>query len=151
MGARSRLNREAKGFNTASSFRSKRIEALCRTPVYFNSVCLNNTLRMRAMWTTPSRTPRIPLRKTTSDTGLLVQAAVRGLRSIYKPGFNIAKAGVHLLDLQDGSFEQGELALEEGVEDRSGLMKALDELNDRYSVGRYRSPVRGPVGFAADG
>lgn len=102
---------------------------------------------MRAIWTTPSRTPRIPLRKPTSDTRLLVQAAVRGLRSIYKPRFNIAKAVVHLLDLQEGSFEQGGLDLDEGVEDRSGLMKALDELNDRYGRGTVSMASAGTGGL----
>lgn len=76
-----------------------------------------------------------PLRSPTDDSGLLVQAAVRGLRTIYRPGFNIAKAEVHLLDLQDGSVEQRELDLDGGIDDRGTLMKAMDELNDRYGRG----------------
>lgn len=48
----------------------------------------------------------------TADTPLLVQAAVRGLQGIYKPGFKYVKAGVMLLDLQNGAVEQLELSLD---------------------------------------
>ncbi|WPB58660.1 Y-family DNA polymerase [Xylophilus sp. GOD-11R] len=82
-----------------------------------------------------SRAIMVPLRKATADTGLLVQAAVRGMEAIYRPGYNMSKAGVHLLDLQDGTVEQGELELDDGVEDRGGLMKAVDVLNQRYGRG----------------
>jgi len=40
----------------------------------------------------------VPLRRPTADTALLVQAAVLGLRAIYRPGFASIKAGVMLLD-----------------------------------------------------
>ena len=45
----------------------------------------------------------VPLRRPTSDTMLLVQAAVAGVRSIYKPGFQLAKAGVMLMELARGT------------------------------------------------
>ena len=50
---------------------------------------------------------------------------------VYRPGFLMAKASVHQLDLQDGSVEQGELDLDAGIEDRGGLMLAVDQLNQR--------------------
>ena len=59
-----------------------------------------------------SRSTVVPLRRPTADTPLLVQAAVRGLQGIYKPGFKYVKAGVMLLDLQNGAVEQLELSLD---------------------------------------
>ena len=82
-----------------------------------------------------SRSLIIPLRRPTADTVELVNAAVRGIEAIYRPGFNFAKAGVMLLDLQDGGIEQGELDLEPEPEARSHLMGTLDKLNDRYGRG----------------
>jgi len=93
-----------------------------------------------------SRATVVPLRKPTADTALLVQAAVRGMRVIYRPGFNMAKAGVHLLDLSDGSIEQGELDLDAGVEDRTHLMTAMDTLNHRYGRGTVALASAGTLG-----
>lgn len=90
-----------------------------------------------------SRSITVPLRRPTADSGQLVSTAVRGLRAIFKPGFNYAKAGVMLLDLQDGDVEQGELELDESEVDRSALMGALDTLNDRFG--------RSTVGLASAG
>ncbi len=82
-----------------------------------------------------SRSAVVPLRRPTSDTQLLVKAAVMGLHAIYKPGFNFIKAGVMLLDLQDGSVEQKELDLEPESPARGELMATLDKLNDRFGRG----------------
>ena len=82
-----------------------------------------------------SNSTTMPLRRSTSDTPLLVQAAVRGLQVIYRPGFNYIKAGVMLLDLQDGSVEQRELDLEDEPAGRGHLMSTMDNLNDRYGRG----------------
>ena len=46
-----------------------------------------------------------PRRRPTSDTALIVAAAVMGMRQIYLTGLNMAKAGVHLLDNQNGGVE----------------------------------------------
>ena len=102
----------------------------------------------------------LPLRRPTDDTVALVNAAVRGIEAIYRPGFNYSKAGVMLLDLQDGNLEQGELDLEPEALARGHLMEALDKLNDRYGRGTvvvarrpyyfprpsldYKRGVRGP-------
>ena len=83
-----------------------------------------------------ARSRVVPLRRPTADTGLLVAAALAGLKCIYEPGFAIAKAGVMLLDLQPWEFEQCELALaDDPSEDRSRLMFALDALNQRHGKG----------------
>ena len=94
-----------------------------------------------------SRSICVPLRRPTSDTGALVSAAVAGLKVIYKPGFNFAKAGVMLLDLQPDSVQQGELELDaDDVPERGMLMQALDSLNDRYGKGTVHMASAGLAG-----
>lgn len=83
-----------------------------------------------------AKSATVPLRRPTSDTAQIAQAAVRGLRQVWQPGFRIHKAGVMLLDLQDACVEQGELALEDDAAPRSGrLNAAMDRINDRYGRG----------------
>ena len=80
----------------------------------------------------------VPLRRPTSDTMLLVQAATAGVRSIYKPGFQLAKAGVMLMDLAPATdaAKQHELDFDEtGTKDRHRLMLAIDGINDRFGRG----------------
>ncbi|MDI1272346.1 Y-family DNA polymerase [Polaromonas sp.] len=94
-----------------------------------------------------SRSLILPLRRPTDDSMALVNAAVRGIEAIYRPGFNFAKAGVMLLDLQDGGIEQGELDLEPEPPARGQLMGTLDKLNDRYGRGTVTlgsAGVKGP-------
>jgi len=58
-----------------------------------------------------------------------------GMRSIYAPGFQLAKAGVMLLDLVPDTFVQGALDWGEPTtehRDRSQLMHAMDRVNDRF-------------------
>ena len=52
-----------------------------------------------------------------------------------------------LMDLQPDSVVQGELALEDdGVQSTSGLMTALDELNQRYGRGTVQVASAGLAG-----
>ena len=94
-----------------------------------------------------SRSITVPLRRPTSNTVALVSAAVAGLGGIYKPGFNFAKAGVMLLDLQPETVQQSELDLEaDDVPERGNLMQALDGLNDRYGKGTVHMASAGLAG-----
>ncbi|MEO5659567.1 MAG: Y-family DNA polymerase [Polaromonas sp.] len=96
-----------------------------------------------------SRSITVPLRRPSSDSRAIVQAAMHGLRLIFKAGYCYAKAGVMLLDLQDGRVEQHELALEDdaGKDDkRSALMRAMDRLNARYGPGTVSLASSGPPG-----
>ncbi|MDB6002492.1 MAG: DNA-directed polymerase, partial [Rhizobacter sp.] len=83
----------------------------------------------------------LPLVRPTSDTRLLVAAAVDSVRREFKQGFNYVKAGVVLVHLQPAGQTQGELdlfssAAEAGTQvperDRSALMAAMDDLNLRF-------------------
>ena len=94
-----------------------------------------------------SRSITVPLRRPSADTAVIVSAAVAGLKLIYRPGFQLAKAGVMLIDLQPDSVQQGELALEDdGVANTSGLMAALDGLNQRYGRGTVQMASAGLAG-----
>lgn len=96
-----------------------------------------------------SRTASQPLRYPSADTAVLVAAALAGLRSIYRPGFKYAKAGVMLLELHSDRLQQGELALDaedELIVDRGRLMSALDELNQRYGRGTVLMASAGLAG-----
>lgn len=97
-----------------------------------------------------ARSATVPLRRPSDDTAGITQAALRALLSIWQPGYRIHKAGVILLDLQDAGVEQGELALEKDTERvaGSGLMAALDRLNDRYGRGTVQVASAGLGGDA---
>lgn len=89
----------------------------------------------------------VPLRKPSADSASLIDAAARGLQRIYRPGFNFAKAGVMLLDIQDQGIEQHELQLDDAAPGRESLMRTIDTLNDRFGRG---SIVFGSAGLAGD-
>jgi len=83
-----------------------------------------------------SRSITVPLRRPSADTAAIVGAALSGLKSIYKPGYKYAKAGVMLLDLQSDTVQQTELDFQDDdAPDRGRLMASLDELNNRYGRG----------------
>lgn len=89
----------------------------------------------------------VQMRRPSADTAVIVAAALAGLRAIYRPGFNYAKAGVMLLDLQPDTVLQGELALEGDDEpDRGRLMTTLDGLNLRYGRGTVLMASAGLAG-----
>ncbi|BEP50501.1 Y-family DNA polymerase [Variovorax sp. V116] len=94
-----------------------------------------------------ARSLTVPLRRPTSDTAAITQAAVLGLECLFEPGYDLAKAGVMLLELSDGSILQGELDLEaEEGRERGKLNRAVDVLNDRYGKGTLRLASTGTEG-----
>ena len=90
----------------------------------------------------------IPLRRPTADTRHLVQAAVMGVTQIYKPGFQLSKAGIMLLDLMTDNVSQGEFDFDAPeTRDRGKLMAAMDAINGKY--GRGAIHVGSAVGAGA--
>jgi DNA polymerase V len=92
----------------------------------------------------PSAT--LPLRRPSADTRVLISAAVQALRSVFRTGFNYAKAGVMLVDLQPQAQEHTTPDLfdigpepEATTGERSDLMSELDALNQRF--GRHAVSV----------
>ena len=107
-----------------------------------------------------SRSVVVPMVRPVADTGAIVQAAVLGLRAIYRDGFKYAKAGVMLLELQPDSVRQGELDWGEvgdqgdggnggdggslaQQEDKTRLMSALDSINQRFGKGTMKMASAG--------
>ena len=83
-----------------------------------------------------SRSASVPLPSPTSDSAHITQAANALLKHIYRPGFQYAKAGVMLMDLQPASRHQMTLDWDEDMpENRSRLMRAMDQVNQRYGRG----------------
>ena len=100
-----------------------------------------------------SRSLIVPLVRPSADTGIIVHAALLGLKTKCRSGFKLAKAGVMLLDLQSDTISQGELDL--GCEsdehkgqgsDREQLMAAMDGLNPRYGRGTLKMASSGLAG-----
>ena len=85
-----------------------------------------------------SKSATIPMVRPTADSRLLTQAAVHGLRAIYRPGYLYAKAGVILLDLIESGVDQGELNFGSNDPRRIQLMATLDAINDKLGKGVVR-------------
>lgn len=79
----------------------------------------------------------VQLVEPSSDTTVLLAAAARGIRQIYKPGFKLSKAGVMLLDLSPCSLVQTSLIepVQPSTRDRSALMETVDQINARWGKG----------------
>lgn len=83
-----------------------------------------------------ARSITVPMVRPASDTSSLLSAAVRGLRTIYKPGYDLIKAGVILMDLSGTLVQQTELDFGSSMSDKTDqLMRTIDQLNDRYGRG----------------
>jgi DNA polymerase V len=95
-----------------------------------------------------SRSTVVPLRRASSDSRDITQAALLGLQAIYRPGYRYAKAGVMLLDLRPADLVQQELALDDDVADLGGsrLMQALDTVNQRFGRGTLNLASAGLAG-----
>lgn len=124
-----------------ASVRLRRQKSLCQSVLVF---VRTSPFRQEPQY---SRSMVMPLRRPTADTGLITQSALLGLSQIYRSGFNYAKAGVMLMDLQRDGIVQQELDLEpEEPKDRSALMSAVDVLNERYGRGTVELASAGQHG-----
>ena len=78
----------------------------------------------------------VPLGEPTCDTVKLVNAAVRGLRSIYLNGYSYKKSGVQLMGLQPKDSVQASLFDDTAEQDKSNkLMTLMDAVNQRMGNG----------------
>jgi DNA polymerase V len=96
-----------------------------------------------------SRSVVVPLRRPTSDTMDIVRGALMALDVIYRPGYQLSKAGVMLMDLQAGNLHQCELPLDTGdgdIEGRKRLMTAMDTINQRFGRGTMKLGSAGLTG-----
>ncbi|ART57244.1 DNA polymerase V subunit UmuC (plasmid) [Acidovorax carolinensis] len=99
-----------------------------------------------------SRSIVVPLRRPSNDNAEIAGAALRGLRFIYRSGYQYAKAGVMLMDIGSADIFQFELPLGSPEDEHNGargtLMAAIDELNLRYGRGTVQLASAGPQGRA---
>lgn len=96
-----------------------------------------------------ARSITVPLVRPASDTNNLLSAALRGLRTIYKPGYDFIKAGVILMDLSSTVVQQTELNFGSLMSDKTDqLMRTIDRLNDKYGRGTI---IYGSAGIGKKG
>lgn len=88
----------------------------------------------------------MPLRLPTSDTAQLRRAALHNLKTIYKEGFNFAKASIYLLELEPARVEQKKMPLDESLHGRDKLMSPMDRINARYGHGSLYLASAGTAG-----
>ena len=81
------------------------------------------------------RTTVLQLNPPSSDTKQIVNTAVHGLKSIYEPGHDLAKAGVILLDLASAGHQQLDMLATPSKRDQSALMEVVDQVNGRFGRG----------------
>ena len=80
----------------------------------------------------------LPLPRASADTRVLINAALRGLEQMYRPGFNYLKAGVMLVDLRPQGQQQADLfdaAPAPVAKTGRPLMDTLDAMNRRFGRG----------------
>ena len=83
----------------------------------------------------------VPFTTPTSDTAVLVNAALQGMQRVYESGFRLSKAGVILMDLHSAHAQQQTSlfkASEEHTAERKRLMQALDTVNQRFGRGTLK-------------
>lgn len=83
----------------------------------------------------------VPLTVATDDTLRLTQAALWGLRRIYRPGYDYQKAGITLMELVDAGVTQGDLFCH--ARDNTRVMQAMDRINQTWGKGTLRSAAEG--------
>lgn len=82
----------------------------------------------------------------TDDTGRLIQAAVQGATTLYRPGYRYHKAGVLLLDLASASATPPDLFGDPATASSarsSRLMAVMDRINTVMGPGTLRSAREG--------
>ncbi|MES2365744.1 MAG: Y-family DNA polymerase [Pseudomonadota bacterium] len=88
----------------------------------------------------------VPMAQATNDTLQLTQAALAGLKRIYKPGYCYAKAGINLIDIAPMNSAPLDLFADvEHAERRTALMVTLDTVNRRFGRNTLGAGVVGLV------
>ena len=91
-----------------------------------------------------SQSITIPISSPTSDTRLLVGAALAGLKQIYRPGFAYAKSGIVLMNLNPADRRVSTLFDDPVQLGRSdALMKVMDRINRDFGMGAIRLLAEG--------
>ena len=71
-----------------------------------------------------------------NDGFTLIQASLRAVERLYRPGYQYKKAGVLLTELSPASVVQGDLFSDPAQQERrEALMQAVDSLNQQCGAG----------------
>jgi DNA polymerase V len=91
-----------------------------------------------------NRSEVVPLPEPSADTRELIQAALWGLRRIYRSGYAYKKAGVMLSGLEPEQRRQASLLVDPERERKSAaLMQAMDHINEKWGRGSLRPLATG--------
>lgn len=86
----------------------------------------------------------VKLRVATSDTSLIVNAAVQALDAVFKEGFQYKRAGVILSYItSDEAVQLDMFESSKNMEKSKKLMKTIDELNTKFGMNSVRLAVQG--------
>jgi DNA polymerase V len=78
----------------------------------------------------------VQLPQPANDTFMLVQAALRAVEWLYRPGYQYKKVGVLLTELSPASVVQTDLFSNLAQQEKRGaLMRTVDSLNQRFGAG----------------
>ena len=127
-----------------TAYASRAAEKLRRQGLLAGSVgAFVQTNAFRADLPQYQRCLHLPL-EPTADTRLLAQAALKGLRIIYRPGFAYQKAGVILTELLPQELRQPTLFENSAALSGSqALMAAMDQINRAYGRGTVKLGTEG--------
>lgn len=84
------------------------------------------------------QTTVVPLTRPSSDTAVLVAAALAGLDKIYQPGFRYQKGAVVLSEICTAAQVQADLFAPATDPKRTNLMQTLDRINRVYGRGTLK-------------
>lgn len=116
-----------------SSYTSRAAEKMRRQDLAAGSLMVFvNTNRHRPQDAQHYAQQGVQLAVASADTPRLVRAALRGLASIWRPGFRYKKAGVVFLDLVKAGAVQSDLFGSPDDPRSLALMRAVDQVNRRY-------------------
>lgn len=90
---------------------------------------------------------RIDLNLPTNITSELIECANEALDRCYEPGHSFMKGGIMLYELDDADRRQMtlmEAALSPARDKKRALMRALDQVNDKYGLNTMRFLAQGP-------
>ena len=79
----------------------------------------------------------------TSDTGTIIDAAMKGLRQIYKSGYKYKRSGIFINEITSGNESQFSLFVEEDSEAKTKLNSTVDALNNKFGKGSLIYAIQG--------
>jgi len=88
-----------------------------------------------------SKSIMVTLPEPTASTAVLIKHALKGLKQLYRPGYDFQKAGVMLAEIMPASCRQRSLF--DPLRSDKDLMNALDRINRKWGANTVRYAVSG--------